>query len=64
MNNKQVQAQVNADPKSGTMLAKLLVEEKDDESAITKLYQQVLARRATTQEITLATSAPGIYAVG
>ena len=33
MNNKQVQAQVNADPASGTMLAKLLAEEKDDEAA-------------------------------
>jgi hypothetical protein len=54
MNNKQVQAQVNADPKSGTILAKLLTEEKDNEAAIAKLYQQVLARRASTQEIALA----------
>ena len=54
MNNKQVQAQVNADPASGTMLAKLLADEKDDEAAITKLYQQVLARKPTTQEIALA----------
>jgi hypothetical protein len=54
MNNKQVQAQVNADPASGTMLAKLLVSEKDNEAAIGKLYQQVLARKATTQEIALA----------
>jgi len=55
MNNKQVQAQVDADPASGTMLAKLLAAEKDDEAAIGQLYQQVLARRATTQEIALAT---------
>src|SRR5207249_11874951 len=54
MNNKQVQAQVNADPASGTMLSKLLADEKDNEAAIGKLYQQVLARRATTQEIALA----------
>ena len=54
MNNKQVQAQVNADPASGTMLAKLLAEEKDDEAAIAKLYQKVLARKPTTQEIALA----------
>src|SRR5207237_5084950 len=54
MNNKQVQAQVNADPSSGTMLARLLAEEKDNEAATAKLYQQVLARRATTQEIALA----------
>jgi Protein of unknown function (DUF1549)/Protein of unknown function (DUF1553) len=54
MNNKQVQAQVNADPASGTMLAKLLLDEKDNETAIVKLYQKVLARRPTTQEISLA----------
>jgi len=54
MNNKQVQAQVNADPASGTLLAKLLVEEKDDETAITTLYSRVLARRPTTQEASLA----------
>ena len=51
---KQVQAQVNADPSSGTMLAKLLAAEKDNEAAIGRLYQQVLARRPTTQEISLA----------
>lgn len=54
MNNRQVQAQVNADPQSGTMLAKLLSEEKDDEAAIAKLYQQVLARKASTAEVALA----------
>src|SRR5207249_9427768 len=54
MNNKQIQAQVNADPNSGTMLAKLLAEQKDNEAAVTKLYQQVLARRPTTQEVSLA----------
>ena len=54
MNNKQVQAQVNADPASGTMLAKLLADEKDNEAAIAKLYQKVLARKPTTQEIALA----------
>lgn len=54
MNNKQVQAQVNADPASGTMLAKLLTEQKDNEAAIATLYQKVLARKPTTQEISLA----------
>ncbi len=54
MNNKQVQAQVNANPASGTMLAKLLIEEKNDEAAIAKLYGKVLARKPTTQEISLA----------
>jgi hypothetical protein len=53
MNNKQVQAQVNADPASGTMLAKLLADEKDNEAAIARLYQKVLARKPTTQEISL-----------
>jgi hypothetical protein len=54
MNNKQVQAQVNADPASGTVLAKLLLEEKDNEAAISKLYGKVLARKPTTQEVSLA----------
>jgi hypothetical protein len=54
MNNKQVQAQVNADPASGTMLAKLLLEEKDDEAAIGKLYVKVLARKPTEGEVSLA----------
>jgi hypothetical protein len=36
------------------MLAKLLAEQKDDESAIRHLYQQVLARKATSQEVALA----------
>jgi hypothetical protein len=54
MNNQQIQAQVNADPDSGTMLAKLLMEEKDNEAAVTKLYGKVLARKPTTQEVSLA----------
>src|SRR6185436_3270372 len=54
MNNKQIQAQVNADPSSGTMLAKLLAEEKNNEAAIARLYQQVLARKPTSQEVALA----------
>ena len=53
MNNKQIQAQVNGDPASGTILAKLLVEEKDDEAAIGKLYRKVLARKPTSQEIAI-----------
>ena len=42
---------MNADPASGTMLARLLTEEKDDEAAIGKLYVKVLARKATTQTV-------------
>lgn len=55
MNNKQIQAQVNADPASGTMLARLLAAEQNDEAAIIRLYQQVLARKPNSQEISLAT---------
>jgi hypothetical protein len=54
MNNKQIQAQINADPASGTVLAKLLLGEQDDETAISKLYAKVLARKPTTQEVSLA----------
>jgi hypothetical protein len=54
MNNKQIQAQVNADPSSGTVLAKLLQDESDNDAAIGKLYLKVLARKPTTQEISLA----------
>jgi hypothetical protein len=54
MNNKQIQAQVNADPASGTVLSKLLVEEKDDEAAVEKLYVKVLARKPTSQEVAIA----------
>jgi hypothetical protein len=45
---------VNADPASGTMLAQLLAEEKNNEAAIARLYQQVLARKPTSQEVALA----------
>lgn len=54
MNNRQVQAQINADPSSGTMLARLLASEPDDEKAVSVLYERVLARRPTTQEVALA----------
>lgn len=54
MNNRQVQAQINADPASGTMLARLLAAEPDDERAVVRLYERVLARHPTTQEVSLA----------
>lgn len=54
MNNKQIQAQINAQPGADTMLAKLVAAEKDDDAAITRLYQQVLARKPATSEIALA----------
>lgn len=54
MNNKQIQAQINAQPGADTMLARLVAEEQNDGKAIARLYQQVLARQPTTSEIALA----------
>ena len=54
MNNKQIQAQIDASPGAGTMLARLVAAETDDAAAVTKLYQQVLARKPTPKEIEIA----------
>ncbi|HUE71864.1 MAG TPA: DUF1549 domain-containing protein [Pirellulaceae bacterium] len=54
MNNEQIQKQINADPASGTVLAKLLMEEKDDAAAVVKLYQRVLGRKPTDKESAIA----------
>lgn len=54
MNNDQVLARINADPASGSMLAKLLANEPDDARAIERLYDQVLARRPTESELRIA----------
>jgi hypothetical protein len=54
MNNKQIQAQINAQPGAETMLARLVAGEKNDDAAIAKLYQQVLARQPSTGEVALA----------
>jgi len=54
MNNEQIQKQINADPASGTVLAKLLVEEKDDAAAVVKLYERVLGRKPTEREQKIA----------
>lgn len=54
MNNRQVQAQINADPKSGTRLSKLLQFEKDDRAVVVRLFDQVLARQPTESEIGVA----------
>jgi len=50
MNNEQVQAQIDASPGSETFLAKLVAEEKDDERAITRLFESVLSRRPSEAE--------------
>jgi hypothetical protein len=54
MNNEQLQAQINAAPDSGTMLAKLLVSQTDDAELTRELYRRVLAREATESEISVA----------
>ena len=54
MNNEQVQRQVDAKPGSETMLARLLASEADDSVAIRQLYQTVLARQATEDEVQTA----------
>ena len=55
MNNKQLHAQINAKPDSGTMLSKLLQIEKDDRNAVVKLFKLVLARKPSARESTIAT---------
>jgi hypothetical protein len=51
MNNAQLQKQIDADPKSGTMLAQLLAEEKDDRKALVRLFRLALARQPGEKEI-------------
>lgn len=53
MNNEELQAQVDADPDSGTVLAKLLKSESDDTKVIRKLYQLLMAREPTDTEMTI-----------
>jgi hypothetical protein len=54
MNNKQIQAQIEASPGADTMLARLVAAEPDDATAVAKLYQQVLARKPTQKELDIA----------
>lgn len=51
MNNEQIQKQIDASPGSNTVLARIVSEETDDAKAIGRLYQSVLARKATDKEI-------------
>ena len=53
---QQLQRQVNAAADSDTVLARLLAEEADDGQAIERLFQSVLARRATPREVELSLS--------
>src|SRR5581483_4956224 len=50
MNNEQLQAQINAKPESGTMLAKLLEQEPNDRAVVERLFQLLLARKPTAKE--------------
>jgi Protein of unknown function (DUF1549)/Protein of unknown function (DUF1553) len=54
MNNEQLQAQVNADPASGTVLARLLASDADDERAFRRLFEIMLAREPTDREVQIA----------
>jgi hypothetical protein len=54
MNNPQVQAQVKAAPDSGTELAKLLAEVKDDKQAVVRLFERTLARKPTENELKIS----------
>lgn len=54
MNNEQIQAQINADPASGTLLSKLVSKEKDDGKLIRLLFRQALAREPNPREVTIA----------
>ncbi len=54
MNNEQIQKQIDASPGSGTMLAGLIAAEADDTKAVTRLYENVLARKPNGEEIDLA----------
>jgi hypothetical protein len=54
MNNEQIQKQINADPKSGTLLSKLLQAERDDRKLFERLFRQLLARQPNQREIDIA----------
>ena len=54
MNNEQIQKQIDASPGSGTMLARLVESEADYAKAVTRLYENILARKPNVEEIDLA----------
>jgi hypothetical protein len=54
MNNDQLQKQLDASPKSGTLLSKLLDSEPDDKQVCERLFERVLARAATIDEVHIA----------
>lgn len=54
MNNEQLQAQIDANPKSKTMLSRLLAGTKDNGKAVDALFMSVLARGPSKQEREIA----------
>ena len=54
MNDARIARQIDADPKSGTQLAWLLVNQPDDRLAVLRLYKQVLAREPVERELTFS----------
>ncbi|MBX3450063.1 MAG: DUF1549 domain-containing protein [Planctomycetaceae bacterium] len=56
MNNDQLQAQVNANPESGTVLARLVKSVNDDRELTERLFELVLARRPSERELQIAVS--------
>ncbi|RCS40531.1 DUF1549 domain-containing protein [Bremerella cremea] len=54
MNNRQLQAQVNAAADQKTKLAKMLDQSPDDRQAIQRLYVNVLGRAPSEEELTVA----------
>ncbi len=54
MNNEQLQAQINAAEGSGTVLADVLAEHKDDTAACQQLFSRTLAREATPEELRIS----------
>lgn len=51
MNNQQLDSAIDAAPETETFLSRLIAEESDDEQAITRLYQHVLARNPSENEL-------------
>jgi hypothetical protein len=54
MNNEQLQAQLSGAPGSGTMLVRLLEAQPDDRLLCEQLFERVLARAATREEVRIA----------
>ncbi|QGJ69160.1 Hypothetical protein PBC10988_8270 [Planctomycetales bacterium 10988] len=54
MNDDALQAEVNADPKSGTILSQLLQEHEEDNDVVKSLFQRTLSREPSAKELEIA----------